>query len=152
MCKAISHLPFLCPLTTWFHCPFRFCTQQCLHLLCQAYFIFSMDSLQEKKTNIHVKINEWSEINTLLHLNQVHVSELHWAHIPVLSWDIISVCVIKESQGTIVMPCVRLANTALFTDLQPWFVIVQVLLCPFTVWECRHYYQGSAVYFKSSYE
>lgn len=50
-----------------------------------SLFVPSMDSLQEEKTNVHVKINEWSEINTLLHLNQVHVSELHWAYIPVLS-------------------------------------------------------------------
>ena len=80
-----------------------------------------MDSLQEKKTNVHVKINEWSEINTLLHLNQVHVSELtgHTILLYQCYHDIISVCVIKEPQGTVVMPCVRLANTALFTDLQP---------------------------------
>ncbi len=33
------------------------------------------NSLQEKKTNVHVKINDWSKINTLLHLN--HVSDHH---------------------------------------------------------------------------
>ena len=36
-----------------------------------SLFVILLYSLQDKKTNIQVKINEWSEVNTLLHFNHV---------------------------------------------------------------------------------
>ena len=110
-------------------------------------------SLQHKKTSVRVKINEWSEVNTLLQFNRVSLI----LHVPVAVcwfWSLYiymhtrtCICNTGSTEGCGTAECEVSNHTVWIWGIRLPFptLLLQIIFCSAVVRKCWYYHQVSAI-------